>query len=373
MTPNRRFATICSPYEVSFAVRTEERAGHARTGRGVAAVFAWNHWYVAALTSEIGSRPLGRIILGEPVVLFRLPDGRSAALADRCPHRGYPLSLASLDGEHLVCGYHGFTFDCAGRCVAVPGQPHVPSKADVRSYPLVEQGAWTWIFMGDPALAEAVAVPSTPWLVEPGWAVLSGMAPIEARVELLIDNLLDLSHETYLHAGSIGTPEVATTPIEAAGDEEHGVVRVWRHMSGATCPPFYASSTGLSGRVDRWQDIEYFAPGFYLLHSRLAPEGLEPIGADEGAFHLKVLYGLTPSTARQTYDFWALARDFATEDPGAGEFLDKMQNAVVQEDVDALNVLERRMAASPDTAEVSVRSDRGALIARRVYQAACRG
>ncbi|MDA8296121.1 MAG: aromatic ring-hydroxylating dioxygenase subunit alpha [Actinomycetota bacterium] len=333
-------------------------------------MFAWNHWYVAALSAEITATPLGRTILGEPVVLYRLADGRPVALADRCPHRRYPLSLGCLDGDHLVCGYHGFAFDAEGRCVAVPGQAHVPARANVASYPLVEQGAWAWIFMGDAGRADEVEIPPTPWLTEPGWAVLSGMAPLRARVELLIDNLLDLSHETYLHAGFIGTPEVARTPIDSSvGDD--GVVRVWRHMDAVACPPFYAASTGLSGAVDRWQDIEYFAPGFYLLHARIARAGLAPGGDDAGAFHMKILYGLTPSTDSATYDFWALARDFAIDDAEVDRFLEAMQVAVVRQDVDALDVLEQRVRDDPDAFEVSVRSDRGGLAARRAYAAAC--
>ncbi|WP_226874821.1 hypothetical protein [Microbispora sitophila] len=70
------------------------------------------------------------------------------------------------------------------------------------------------------------------------------MEPLKARFGLLVDNLLDLSHETYLHGGYIGTPEVAATPITTEVDEEAGVVYVSRHMDDAECPPFYAKSTG---------------------------------------------------------------------------------------------------------------------------------
>lgn len=334
-------------------------------------MFARSHWYVIAMADEVTGEPLGRRVLDEPIVLYRLADGTPVALADECPHRRYPLSLGRLVDDVLVCNYHGFSFDCTGRCVAVPGQDSIPSRADVRAYPLVERGPWIFVWMGDPEAPDHQRLPDTPWIADPDWKVLAGMQPLGARYELLVDNLLDLSHETYLHAGFIGTPEVAATPIESELDEEAGVVRVSRHMDGAECPPFYSRSTGLESPIDRWQDIEYHPPGIYILHSRIAPAGVAPgsDGTDDPrACHAKILYGITPSTATSTYDFWLVARDFATGDDEVDEFMWKMNDEVVRQDVDALGVLEQRIAPDPDGAEVSVKIDRGALAARRMVR-----
>jgi phenylpropionate dioxygenase-like ring-hydroxylating dioxygenase large terminal subunit len=348
-------------------VRNTNMAG--RQERGRESLFHFDQWYVAALSNEIGHEPLGRRILDEDVVLYRTLAGSVIALRDRCPHRRFPLSRGHLVGDELVCGYHGFTFDCAGHCVRVPGQERIPNRADVRSYSVAEQGAWTWIFMGE--AEPSTRPPATPWLESAQWTTIAGLAPLQARVELLLDNLLDLSHESFLHGGFIGTPEVAEAPIETSVDEERCVVRVNRHMSAVECPPFYARSTGLSSPIDRWQDIEYFPPGYYLLHVRIAPSGHGPAadGGDPGAFHMKILYGLTPSDASSTLDFWAVARDFALADAGVSDYLDKMQSEVVRQDVEALGILEARVSRDGDDFEVSVKIDRGALAARRLLAA----
>lgn len=327
-------------------------------------MFARRHWYVIAMTDEVTATPLGRRVLDDPIVLYRLADGTPVALADQCPHRRFPLSLGRLADDVLVCTYHGFSFDGGGRCVAVPGQGTIPSRADVRSYPLVERGAWIFVWMGDPDAPDHSSLPDTPWLTSPDWVVVAGMQPLAARYELLVDNLLDLSHETYLHAGFIGTPEVAATPIEATVDDETATVRVSRHMHGVECPPFYSRSTGLESPIDRWQDIEYHAPGIYVLHSRVAPAA----GDHPHACHAKILYGITPSTPTSTYDFWLVARDFATGASDVDDFLWKMNDEVVRQDVEALSALEQRIAPDPDGSEVSIKIDRGALHARRVLK-----
>jgi phenylpropionate dioxygenase-like ring-hydroxylating dioxygenase large terminal subunit len=84
-------------------------------------MFLKNFWYVAAFDHEVARKPLGRMILGEPVVLFRKENGTPVALEDRCVHRHLPLSMGRLVGDHLQCHYHGLRYDGGGQCVRVPG------------------------------------------------------------------------------------------------------------------------------------------------------------------------------------------------------------------------------------------------------------
>lgn len=322
-----------------------------------------NQWYVAAYGYEITDGLFARTICGEPIVFFRSAGGEVTALADRCVHRRFPLSKSRQVGDTIVCGYHGFTYDRSGACVAVPGQTRIPRTARVESYPVAEQDSFVWVWIGDADPAPVASIPRAPWLAQRGWASVSGMEPLAARHALLVDNLLDLSHETYLHGGYIGTPEVAATPITTETDSDAGVVRVSRHMDDAECPPFYAKSTGIEGRITRWQDIEYFPPCLYLLHSRVAPVG----APDSEAFHLEVVYALTPETEHSTHDFWAVARDFAVDDDDVSKFLAENNRTVVLQDVECLNELERILATDgPAYQELSINIDTGGLAARRL-------
>lgn len=145
--------------------------------------FARNQWYVAAYSQEVGRELLGRTILGETLVLYRTEeDGTPVVLHDRCVHRRYPLSEAPtrLDGDRIVCGYHGFTYDTTGACVYVPGQKRVPRTARVASYPVVEQDSLIWVWIGDPALADPQTIPRARHLDSPAGPRCAAWSPSTA-------------------------------------------------------------------------------------------------------------------------------------------------------------------------------------------------
>ena len=142
--------------------------------------FAKNQWYVAAYGREIGRDLLGRTILNEPIAFYRTEETDEViALADRCVHRRFPLSASRLDGDKVVCGYHGFTYDTTGTCVYVPGQKRIPRTARVSAYPVVEQDSFVWVWIGDPALADAETIPRAPHLADAeNWTTEIGRAHV---------------------------------------------------------------------------------------------------------------------------------------------------------------------------------------------------
>ena len=325
--------------------------------------YVYDAWYVAAWGEEVTRTPLRRIFLDEPVVLYRREDGAPVALSDRCVHRAYPLSRGTLEGDSIVCGYHGFTFADTGVCTWVPGQANVPKSARVRVYPLVESGPYVWIWMGQAEAADPALIPDHHTTHDPGWQIIKDMRTLKARYALVIDNLMDLSHETFIHANTIGSDEVAGTPIttEVTGT----MVRCFRHMAGVPVPPFYTAATGLIGKIDRWQDIEYDVPALYTLHVRVSAVG----APDEQAFFSKVIYALTPETQHSTHDFWVIARKSTGPRPAWVERTGVLgQNAVLAEDLEALEALEENLPREGGWQELSINNDRGGLQWRRVYR-----
>ena len=67
---------------------------------------------------------------GVPVVLANV-EGSICALHDKCSHEDYPLSDGELEGDAVVCIYHGARFEaCTG------ARRTLPAVRPVRSFPV---------------------------------------------------------------------------------------------------------------------------------------------------------------------------------------------------------------------------------------------
>jgi vanillate O-demethylase monooxygenase subunit len=343
---------------------TSRRRASAVPRANLPQAFVYDEWYVAAWAEEITRLPMRRVILAEPIVLYRKLDGTATALLDRCVHRAYPLSAGRLDGDNVVCGYHGFVYDPCGTCVLVPGQSTVPRSAAVRAFPLVERGPFVWIWMGEPERADPTTVPQLPWTLDAAWHHIKDFATIKARYALLVDNLMDLSHETFIHGATIGSMDIVETPTTTETDGN--VVRVFRHIERAAIPANYKSYTGLTdGTIDRWQDIEYNVPACYTLHVRVAPHG----AGDADAFFTKIVYALTPETKHSTHLIRLISKSFGFGQPEwVAQTISRGHTQVLDEDRVALELLEENLPASGHWQELSVNFDRGGLQWRRVFR-----
>ncbi|WP_311200064.1 Rieske 2Fe-2S domain-containing protein [Leisingera sp. M527] len=110
-----------------------------------------NCWYVAGRSEDFGRELTALTMLEEQIVIYRDTKGAAIALEDACPHRKLPLSRGTIEGDHVVCGYHGLTFDCTGECVIAPTQlDNPPRRAAVQSYPAEDRWGFLWLWMGDP-------------------------------------------------------------------------------------------------------------------------------------------------------------------------------------------------------------------------------
>ena len=78
-----------------------------------------NYWYAVAWDHEITRAPFGRIVCGEPIMLYRQTSGALLAFEDCCPHRLLPLFKGFLEGDTLVCKYHGLKFNPRGECITL--------------------------------------------------------------------------------------------------------------------------------------------------------------------------------------------------------------------------------------------------------------
>lgn len=326
--------------------------------------FPRNAWYPLAWSREIGRAPLARSLCGDALVLFRSEKGATVALEDQCVHRRAPLSRGRLKGDVLECAYHGLQYDCRGRCVRIPGQAEIPLRARVRAYPVVDKWRWTWVWMGEPAAADERLIPDVHWNAQPGWTAPGGSLTLACDWRLLIDNLLDLSHLTFLHAATVGNPEMAETPAEVAvaGDR----VRVTRWMIDQTPSPTIRRAVGLHVNVDRWQIVEWTPPGAVVIDVGYAPTGTgAPAGDRSQAFQFRGINLVTPEGPRATRYLWSYARNFKTDDDDLSALIAHEVGATFVEDKDMLEAQQHNLDRG-ERATVDIRTDAGPLAARRI-------
>ncbi len=154
---------------------------------------------------------MGRTICNAKLAFYRQADGAVAVLEDFFPHRGAPLSLGRVCEGLLMCGYHGLVVVCDGKTVSMPGQ-RVGGFPAIRAYPAVERYGFVWVWPGDASKADASTIPHQHWHDHLDWAFGGGRHHVKADYRLMVDNLMDLTHETYVHASSIGHCANALAP-----------------------------------------------------------------------------------------------------------------------------------------------------------------
>ncbi len=328
----------------------------------MAGQYVRNHWYAAALTGEIaGGRLLARTVLAESILLFRTGDGRLVAVEDRCPHRNVALSLGRVVGERLQCGYHGLQFDVGGRCVHMPGtDAKPPAQLRLRTYCVAERYGYVWIWMGVEEEADIALVPDYSWQSDPAWTGALHVQATNCNYRLALENVLDLSHVTFVHNKTVGTPEVAETPAQVVTGD--GLVRISRHFEDAVLPPVYQQATGWT-RARRTQEISYFAVNCILLEVVIEPVG----GVDPEARKILRFAGpYTPERHGSHLHFSSAYRNFDLADGALTERLIETIRAAYAEDVPFLESQQQLLDRGVAQANRLYAVDKGPVLAMRM-------
>lgn len=306
-----------------------------------------NTWYAAALSQEVKDQALfHRTILDTPVLIYRKEDGSPVALHDQCPHRFAPLHMGWREGDEVVCLYHALRFDCSGRCTRNPhGNAHIPKAAQVRAYPLVERDGFIWIWMGEQE-ADFSQVPDYSELVSghPNSVGYTYMV-VDGNYELIMDNVMDLSHIDHVHGEIITTRGQLTPLIPEVQEDGKAVTARWEWKQTPAMLIF----------ADFLPEPKAEARHFFHL-TWTPPANIQlSVGAtqDEGALDLEHCVGqydlhtTTPESVDRTHYFFATRRNHIEEDAEYNEQKIKaMHNAFEQEDAPIIEQVHRRMGTA---------------------------
>jgi phenylpropionate dioxygenase-like ring-hydroxylating dioxygenase large terminal subunit len=324
-----------------------------------------NAWYVAGWDAEVDQTPLARTICGVPMMFYRRLDRQVVAMRDACPHRLLPLSLGLREGDSIRCKYHGLKLGPDGVAEEMPTRSDpVNRKVCAETFATHERHRFVWVWIGEKDRADPALIPDLWPCSRPGWTFDGGYYAISCDYRLMIDNLMDLTHETYVHAGSIGQPEILEAPIETRVVD--GEVFVSRWMPGVDAPPFWRGALKQEGKVDRWQVCRFLMPAAVMIDVGVAPVGA---GAtieqhDQGVRGMVVDF-MTPESETSHHYFWGMARNFDLSDTGFTARFKAQQGGVFAEDAEILEAQQRSIEANPDLALTAYRIDEGGVRARQ--------
>lgn len=171
------------------------------------------HWFIACLSKELGSKPIQRIIYDKPYVLFRNQKGEAVCLLDRCLHRHALLSQGECRNGNLSCPYHGWEYDKTGQVVRVPSEgSHYKPSHQMRSFPVCEKEEviWVWVSEGEPKSPPPWTFPK---INDPNWIHYFMVTDFANEVTNLAENFMDVPHTVYVHKGWFRNKKETRVPM----------------------------------------------------------------------------------------------------------------------------------------------------------------
>jgi phenylpropionate dioxygenase-like ring-hydroxylating dioxygenase large terminal subunit len=252
-------------------------------------------WHPVAYSTDLADRPLHADLLGEPLVLWRGPGGRPRALSDLCVHRGTALSLGWIDGEELVCAYHGWRYGADGRCVAIPqlAEPgRVPAKARVPAFAVQERYGLIWVALDEPRWP----LPEVPELEDGAWAVVTaGPYRWQCDAARQVENFTDFGHFPWVHPGLLGDRSRPVVPRYEVTTEGHVLHYTIVRPEAANTDDFPVFGNEQAGPPERRSRYELHLP--YTIALRLGWGGergmvyffaAQPVAADRCAGYVVI-------------------------------------------------------------------------------------
>ena len=298
---------------------------------------------------------LKRTLLDVPRIVYRKVDGSGyVVLEDRCPHRFAPLSMGQRNGDSVACLYHGLEFGPGGNCVHNPFSGQLPAQPCIDSPPVIARHGLIWFWPGDPEKANPATIPDFSFL--DGQDVWRRHSHFKGQFELLVDNLMDLSHVEFLHRKTFNTTGThAESRHEVRDGEGETLWNTWlipRVRKFPVLEPQFPDDDP----IDQFTEMRWDAPASMMVRISWLPGGGR---AEEQRFQMINPHIITPETAATSHYFWTCFPDAESE---------KLARAVFDdEDGPMIEAVQSRMAGADfwDLKPMVLKGDVGAIRARR--------
>lgn len=326
----------------------------------------YNHWYVAGLDEEFGRSPQAKTLLERSIVFYRTEDGQLVALQNRCLHRSFPLAASAVRGDNIVCRYHGMEYRPDGSIARIPCQDYIPDRR-LRRYPVRKLGPFVFIWMGDEDADCAPLLPRLDFLDDERFDHVHGVKHLDGNYLLLLENLNDLTHFSYLHANSLAIGEhYNRLPVEVGHGPEgvfcHRLDDNWERLKHNYAPALQARIEG--HRVLNKNGGVALSPGVWKGYSPLLV--FDQDGEVEFEVSTYVMHFVTPETRNTAHYWWSLHKDVGLGDPATRIATQKLFSDAFDEDTWAIQHMQRLLDEDRiDFEELVIAGDQAGLLFRR--------
>ena len=178
-------------------------------------------WHPVAYSQSVDQNPVASALLKEALVIWRDSERKVHAFSDLCIHRGTALSLGTVQGDEIVCAYHGWRYGTDGRCKAIPqlvDPSRVPPKAKAERFHCQEKYGLIWVALDDPRWP----IPEVPELESNAWrAIPTGPFSWKCDSSRQVENFTDFGHFPWVHPGLLGDPKRPVVPEHEVRTEGH--------------------------------------------------------------------------------------------------------------------------------------------------------
>ncbi len=330
----------------------------------------YDHWYVAGEVEEFGQKPIAKTLLERSVVFYRTEAGDLVAMQNRCLHRSFPLSNGLRKGDDLVCRYHGIRYAPDGRIAKVPCQGRLPDRK-LHVYPVKEVGPFAFIWMGDPDRPDWEKFPELPFLEDPQARTIHEGVRFEGSYLLMHENLLDLSHFTYLHKDTFGIGDYFfDLPVTVKTTEEGVYCNRVDDEPSRVLPqlPPDAQERAKGKPVERHDGGTTLSP---CVHRGYAPIY---IGAeddpDREVIPSYILHYMTPETRTTTHYFWSITNAVDIENDERYAMAKQFASTGFAEDKWAAEEMQQLLDDDNiEYKEMSIEGDKAGMLFRRAMLA----
>src|SRR6201998_3652816 len=286
--------------------------------------------------------------------------GGTTQCENRCAHRAFPLARGSVDGDRLVCGYHGCTYDTEGKCISTPAQPQVPTGMRVRVFPVLEKPPFVWIWLRTPSAATGSQPPRLPWINDPEWSSFPDAWHVNTNYMMVHEHYLDFSYAPILHRRDV-PEEISSMPAFNDIEVTETTVSYTRLLPDAQMADWEAEATGLD-RTHTYKRREKGTFASPALHF----QSWEVAASPDEVYTTARLHAITPETETATHVFMQGWRNYALGRGLVTNHLKAFLAEVTRRDVSTIEMVSSHSGYDRWRGGVEFQADAAALRARRI-------